>query len=108
MLKMVRWMVAQISACEVATRAVRSNADHIIGFTDREFTKVARMPPSLLGGGMASGGLGAAAPNTIIPLGMPRSLLRGGLLGARGKKTRLLYVWASDAPRKHAGRWRIM
>ena len=45
-----------------------------------EFTKVARMPPSLLRGGMASGGLGAAAPNTIIPLGMPRSLLRGGLL----------------------------
>jgi hypothetical protein len=24
------------------------------------------MPPSLLGGGMASGGLGAAAPNKII------------------------------------------
>ena len=44
------------------------------------FTKVARMPSSLLRGGMASGGLGAAAPNTIIPLGMPRSLLRGGLL----------------------------
>ena len=38
------------------------------------------MPPSLLEGGMTSGGLGAAAPNTIIPLGMPRSLLRGGLL----------------------------
>jgi len=44
------------------------------------FTRFARMPPSLLGGGMASGGLGEAAPNTIILLGMPRSLLRGGLL----------------------------
>ena len=49
------------------------------------------MPPSLLGGGMASGGLGAAAPNTIIPLGMPRSLLRGGLLvKARGVPNSLL------------------
>mgnify|MGYP006910663395 CR=1 FL=1 len=34
--------------------------------------------PSLLGGGMASGGLGAAAPNAILPLAKPRSLLRGG------------------------------
>ena len=47
---------------------------------DRGLTKVARMLPSLLGGGMVSGGLGAAAPNTIIPLGMPPSLLGGGLL----------------------------
>jgi len=44
------------------------------------FNRFARMPPSLPGGGMASRGLGAAAPNTIILLGMPRSLLRGGLL----------------------------
>jgi len=51
------------------------------------------MPSSLLGGGMASGGLGAAAPNTIIPLEMPRSLLRGGLLdSARNKEASLKVI----------------
>jgi len=64
------------------------------------FTRFARMPPSLLGGGMASGGLGAAAPNTIILLGMPRSLLRGGLLYATLtwlilSNRRVVDVWAT-------------
>jgi hypothetical protein len=42
--------------------------------------ELARIPTSLLVGGMASGGLGAAAPMIIIPLTMPPSLLGGGLL----------------------------
>ena len=45
-----------------------------------DLTRTARMPPSLLGGGTASGGLGAAAPSVDFPLGMPRSLLRGNSL----------------------------
>ncbi len=36
-------------------------------FRNLDFTKSARMPLSLLGGGMASGGLEAAAPNEILP-----------------------------------------
>jgi len=58
------------------------------------FMKTSRwIPPSLLGGGMASGDLGAAAPNTILPLAKPRSLLRGSLLvyNKIGRRRRVLF-----------------
>ena len=45
---------------------VKLDRDRRQTYLDR-LTQFARMPPSLLGGGMASGGLGAAAPNEILP-----------------------------------------
>ena len=48
-------------------------------------TRRARTPPSLLGGGMASGGLGAAAPRSNVPK-MPHSLLWGNSRAQKGSR----------------------
>ncbi|MFC2046447.1 glycosyltransferase [Chloroflexota bacterium] len=47
------------------------------------FTQFARMPPSLLGGGMASGGLGAAAPIENLPADNAPQLAAGWFTAAR-------------------------
>jgi hypothetical protein len=52
-------------------------------FNAAPFTAIARMPPSLLGGGMASGGLGAAAPIENLPADNAPQLAAGLFTYAR-------------------------